>query len=145
HVDVLNSHSGNLESPSLDVFFDMVLDRLGDLLPLGQELIERHLADDIAQRGLRVLSDHVTIVLDHDDRFGGVIDPKEEHTVDRDRYVISSDDLLLRNIYGQHAGINHLDLIDQGKDAEEPRPLHAMELSEAKDDGFFPLGGKSDR
>ena len=55
HVDVLNPQAGDLQAPALGVLLDMLLDRLGDLLPLGQELIQRQLADDVAERGLGIL------------------------------------------------------------------------------------------
>ena len=75
----------------------------------------------------------------------GLLDPEEEHAVDRHGNIIARDDLLLGDIDREHAGVDHPKLVDQGDDHEEPGALDRVEFAEPEDDGLLPLGRQPDR
>ena len=85
---------GDVQAPALGVFLDVQLDGVGDLLAVGQELVEGHLADHVAERRLGVLGDGIAIVLHLDDGVGRSAHAKEQGRVDRHRHVVAGDRLL---------------------------------------------------
>ena len=115
-----------------------------DLLALGEELIERHLADHVAERRPRILRDREPEVLDLDDRVRRALDLEEQDRVDADRHVVLGDDLLSRDLNRLDARVDQADLIDERHDEEQTRPLDAQELAETEHDRALPLCGEPD-
>ncbi len=52
HIDVLEADAGDMQAPISRIDFDVLLDLMGDLLALGEQFIQSHAADHVAQCAL---------------------------------------------------------------------------------------------
>jgi len=139
HLNVLKADGIEMESPFGDVFADDSGDLLLDFLAFGEQLVERQVADHVAQGRLRVLRHGEPVVLHADHRLFGVDDLEEEHAFDRRRDVVQRDDLLPRNVQRQHPLIDEDRRIDEGNDIEHPRPGNVLVAAEPQHHPALPL------
>ncbi len=88
----------------------------------GREgLVERHLADDVTEIGLRQLGDgedEVRDVVEQTLRIGRL---EVDDGIDRDGHVVLGDDFLRRNVDHLLAHVDLLQRLDEGEDQTQPR------------------------
>jgi hypothetical protein len=140
NFDVLHLDVQDLHAPGFRHLIDARLQQGRKLLALLQHIVERVLADDVAQSRERHLDDRVRDVLHFDDREIGFDDAVPDDGIDLDRDIVARHCLLLLDTVGQHT---HVDLgcaVDaKRKDPEEPRAAGADIASEAEDERALKL------
>ena len=124
---------------------DLLQDRV-DLVALGQELVERVLAEDAPQRRLRDLRRRDHEVLDLHDRLLGVDDPEVGDRVHADRDVVLRDHLLRRDVQRHRPQVDADHLVDDRDQQEEARALRRrLQPAEPEDDAPLVLARHADR
>ena len=91
-LDVADLDRRDLDAPRLGVLVDGLLDRLVELLALGQQRVELGLAEHRAQRRLRDLRRRLQEALDLDRRARRVDHAEVADRVDLGRHVVARDD-----------------------------------------------------
>ncbi len=109
-------------------------------VPLGQQLVHLGLADDRAQRGLRLLGDREHVVLHVDGRLDRVDHPEVDHRVDPHGHVVLGDPVLRRD---RHRHDLHVDLLhpvaDRPDHGQPGAARQAQHLPEPEDDALLVL------
>jgi len=118
---------------------------LVDLVPLGQNLVQLGLADDVAQRGLGDQRGGPEVVEDLDHRIVGIDHPEVDNGVHADRHVVARDHLLRGNVHRDHAQVYFDHAIHDWDDEEQAGPLSADQPAEAEDHAPFVLLDDLDR
>src|SRR6185436_6831922 len=123
-----------LRAPRLRVLVDHVLDLLIYAGRIGKKLVETEASHDVAHSGLADLIDRIVDIFNHDHRLFGIGNVIVGDGCDVDRDVVLRDDFLRWNLHCDGAqGYAH-QLLDGKEDEREPRPAHAFEFSEKKND-----------
>ena len=133
-LDVLDLDDGDLDAPRLGLLVDDALQDLVDLVALGEQLVERVLAEHGAQGGLRDLARADEVVLDRDDCRPWVDDAEVDDGRDAHGDVVLGDDVLWRHLQRHDAQVDAHDPVDHGDQQEETRARRAaLEASEPED------------
>ena len=122
-VDLLHLDQRDLDAPGLRVLVDDLLEARVQLLALGEQLVERRLAEHAPQRRLRELRRRVEIVLDLHDRLVRVHDAEVDDRVDLHRDVVPRDDVLRRHVVDDGAQRHPDHRLERPEDEDEPGPL----------------------
>src|SRR5262245_3336340 len=133
-VDILDLDRGYLDPPDVGLPVEDLLDVGGQLVSFRKHLVEFVLAEHGAQRGLRELAGGGHVIPDLDDGALGIENAKVEHGVDLDRDVVARNHVLRRHDLDHHPEINLHELLHDGNEDDEARPLHPGEASECEDD-----------
>ena len=122
-VHLLDGHLGDLDAPGVRVRVDDGLELPAQLVALGEQLVERGLAQDGAQRCLGELGGGVDVVLHLEDGLERVHDPEVDDRVHLHRDVVPRDDVLGRHVHDDGAQ-GHPDHAVEGlEDEDEARAL----------------------
>ena len=115
--------------------------RCSNLLPLGEQFVERETADDdISQCGLGILGDGKRVILDFDDGLFRIGNQEEQDSIDRRGHVILGNHLLARNVKREQPQINESDVVHKGDDIQYPGSSNRKEFAQPEHDTTFPLG-----
>ncbi len=135
----------DLDAPGVRGYVQQVLDPPVELLPLGEQVVQLHLSEDIPQGGLGEQVGGLEEVSDPDDGLGGVVHPVVDDGVHGDGDVIHRHDPLLRYVYGQDAEVNDDPAVDDWDDDIEAGALRGVvQTTETKDDGTLVLPSNLD-
>jgi hypothetical protein len=145
YLDVLDLDRRDLDPPRVGVLVDDVLERLVELLALGQQHVEVRLAEHRAQRGLCDLRGGQEIALDLDDRAGCVDHAEVADRVHPGGHVVARDQVLRRDVQRDGAEIDSHHPVDGGDQQDQPGALHAEQATEPEDDGALVLAQDADR
>ena len=124
----------------------MSCEDLVDLVALGEQLVERVLAEHRAQRRLGDLRRRDEVVLDLRDRGLRIDDAEVRHRGHPHGHVVLRDDLLRRDRQrdGAQVGLDHP--VDERHEQDEARALRSREqAAEAEDDAALVLPQHADR
>ena len=102
------------------------------LVALRQHRVELVLAEHGTQRRLRELARGLEGIGDLDDRLGRIDDPEVDHRVHLDRYVVTRDHVLGRDVEHDHAQVDLDHLLDQRDQDDQAGPLDAREAPEGE-------------
>ncbi len=117
---------------------DDLADHGVEALALRQQLIELGLADHTAECGLCELAGREQVVLDLDERFDRVGDPKIHDRVDLDRHVVPGDHILWRDVHGHDAQRNSDHSLDaEGQQEDQTGSLRTGQPAQPEDDAAF--------
>ena len=145
-LDVLDLDDRDLDAPGRGVRVDDVLQDPVDLVALGEQLVERVLAEHGAQGRLRDLRRGNEVVLDLRHRRLRIDDAEVGDRGHAHRDVVLGDDLLRRDRErdGAQVGLDHP--VDQRHEQDQPRALGAREQpAEPEDHAALVLPQDTDR
>src|SRR6266545_1383144 len=153
-VDLLHLDRRDLHAPRLGVLVDDPLQLLVHLVAGGQQVVQLHLAEHAAQRGLGQLGRRVHVILDREEGLLGIDDAEEDDRVDLDRDVVTGDDVLGRHVGGHRAQADALpDLVDEGHQQDQAGAValpagvedRLRPPAEPEDDHAFVLGDDAEQ
>ncbi len=143
-LDVFDLDDGDLDPPRRGLLVDDSLQDRVDLLALGEQLVERVLAEHGAQRRLRDLRRRDHEVLDLDDRRFGVDDPEVGDGVDAGGDVVLGDDLLRWDVERDRAQVDLDDPVDDRDQEDDAGASRLEQASESEQNAAFVLAEDSD-
>ena len=140
-LDILHLDPLDLDTPGLRHAVDRVPQCARYRLLLLQHVVERMLADDIAQRRLRDLDNRITDIDNLDDGPFGIDRPAPDHRVDLDRHIVLGNRLLLLDRGRHRAHIDRPLPLDERDQQIKTRPRCAGIFAELEDHRPFILIG----
>ena len=145
-VHGLHRHLGDLHAPGVGVQVDDLLQPQRQPLALGEQLVEVGLAEDAAQRRLRLLARGVEEVLDGDHRLQRVHHPEVDDRVHLHGDVVAGDHVLGRHVEDDRAQAHPHHAVDGPGHDDEPGALGLRQhLAEPEDDAALVLVQDLDR
>src|SRR5438270_48571 len=145
-LDVLHLDDRDLDSPGPGRLVDDPLQDLVDLLALGEQLVERVLAEHRPQGRLRDLGRRDHVVLDLHDRALRVDDLEVRDRVHPHRHVVLGDDLLRRDVQRDRAEVDLHQLVDDRDLPDEPGAARRIEQpAPPEEDGPLVLPQDTDK
>src|SRR5512133_199293 len=109
-----------------------LLQFLVDLLTVGEQFIQIHLAEYAPQGGLGQLAGGIQVILHLDDRLLRFHDPEIDHRRDLDRNVVMGDHILGRHLEGHGLQCHPDQAINSGDDQKQPRSPHTDQPSQTQ-------------
>ena len=134
----------DLHAPALGHLVELRLQDDVHLVALREDVVERHVADDAAQRRGRDVLGGAGEVLDLDDGVDGVDDAVEDDEVDRDRRVVLRDPGLPRDLQVLLAQVDEHRPVDHRDQEDDPGSLRPDHAAEAEDDVALVLADDAD-
>src|SRR3989344_2964649 len=113
----------HLESPCVCLFVDNLANLLRNFLTAAKQLVERHLAHDIAHRCLRVLRNRVEKVFDFEDGFFRAVHAVVDDGVHEYRHVVARNRFLVGHVNRFHTHIYFLIPL-KNRNHQAPSRLH---------------------
>ena len=126
-LDVLDLDDRDLDAPRRGLLVDDPLQDRVDLLALGEQLVERVLAEHGAQRRLRDLRGRGHVVLDLNDRGLRLDDAEVRDGVHAHGHVVAGDHVLRRHVERDRPQVDLDHLVDDRDQDEDARPLRMSE------------------
>src|SRR5438034_4276145 len=129
-VDLLDFDRRDLDAPGIGLRVEHLLDGEVQLFALGEQLVQRVLAQHRAQRSLREIARRGIVLLDLDHRLGRIDDAKVNDRIDFYRDVVARDHVLWRYIHHDRTQIDAHPLLDPWNDEDQPGALDFPEAAE---------------
>jgi len=137
--DVFKLHGLDVNSPGIGRRIDRLLDALGNLFLVAEELVERHFAHGVAHGGLRQLRDGEEKVLYLNHRLGRIQNLVVDHGVDTYGDVVFGDRLLVGHVHRLYADVHFDHALEDRDEYLPPRLPCCGVLSHREDDASFVL------
>src|SRR5205807_5114507 len=137
--DLLYFDRDDFDSEGCGVAVDDGLDALVEAVAVCKELVEIDFTENRAQCGLGELGCLVDIVGDFDDSLSGIDDAECNDSVDLQRDIVTSDDVLRRDFHRFLPERNANHLVERAEDEDNTRTLGGRSAPEPEDDATFIL------
>ena len=112
---------------------------------LGEQFVQRVLAEYSAQRRLRELARRLEKLFDLDHRLGRIDDAEVDDRVDLDRHVVAGDHILRRHVHHDRAQVDAHPLLDPWNDEDQAGAFHLPEPAEHEHDAALVLAQNFER